>query len=355
MGCVESADEDRVNLAIERALNQEAKETRAIHKILLLGCGESGKSTVFKQMRLLYDNEGYTVTHQLQTKPTIIKNVIDCMQTLLEGAEQFDFQFEHKDSQDAAARVKELGGETTLTAQDVVNLKHLWLNEPAIQKTYARRNELHLLDSAPYFLNSLDRIGDSEYLPTRDDFVRSRLRTIGIVERSFTIRGVKFKFIDVGGQRNERRKWIRCFDNVTALIFIVGVSEFDQELWEDSGNRLTEAMVVWSSVLNREGFSANTAYILFLNKVDLFENKILNMGKSLKTYFPEFEGPDTVEDSLIWIREKFLSFCEDEGREIFVHNTTATDTENVNNVFKACQQVILRKNIKDLGLGDMDY
>ena len=38
---------------------------------------------------------------------------------------------------------------------------------------------------------------------------------------------------DVGGQRNERKKWIHCFDGVTAVIFVVGLSEYDQCLVED--------------------------------------------------------------------------------------------------------------------------
>lgn len=39
--------------------------------------------------------------------------------------------------------------------------------------------------------------------------------------------------IDVGGQRSERRKWIRCFDDVGLVIFLVAMSEFDQTLKED--------------------------------------------------------------------------------------------------------------------------
>ena len=33
---------------------------------------------------------------------------------------------------------------------------------------------------------------------------------------------------DVGGQRNERRKWIHCFDDVTAVIFVAAINEYDQ-------------------------------------------------------------------------------------------------------------------------------
>lgn len=38
---------------------------------------------------------------------------------------------------------------------------------------------------------------------------------------------------DVGGQRSERKKWIHCFENVTALLFLVAISGYDQCLVED--------------------------------------------------------------------------------------------------------------------------
>lgn len=42
-----------------------------------------------------------------------------------------------------------------------------------------------------------------------------------------------YKIFDVGGQRSERKKWIHCFENVTALVFLVSLSEYDQMLYED--------------------------------------------------------------------------------------------------------------------------
>ena len=41
-----------------------------------------------------------------------------------------------------------------------------------------------------------------------------------------------FRMVDVGGQRSERRKWIHCFENVTSIIFLVALSEYDQVLFE---------------------------------------------------------------------------------------------------------------------------
>lgn len=41
------------------------------------------------------------------------------------------------------------------------------------------------------------------------------------------------RLFDVGGQRSERKKWIHCFEDVTAIIFCVAMSEYDQVLHED--------------------------------------------------------------------------------------------------------------------------
>lgn len=51
---------------------------------------------------------------------------------------------------------------------------------------------------------------------------------------------VKFRMVDVGGQRSERRKWIHCFENVTSIIFLVALSEYDQILFE-SENEVRDA------------------------------------------------------------------------------------------------------------------
>jgi GTPase SAR1 family protein len=91
---------------------------------------------------------------------------------------------------------------------------------------------------------------------------------------------------DVGGQRNERRKWIHCFDNVHAVLFVAAISEYDQVLYEDdSQNRMHEALSLFSEICNSR-FFAETAMILFLNKRDLFQEKI--QTTSLKICFPEY-------------------------------------------------------------------
>ena len=79
---------------------------------------------------------------------------------------------------------------------------------------------------------------------------------------------------DVGGQRSERKKWIHCFENVTAIVFLVAISEYDQVLAEDASmNRLQEALTLFDSICNSKWFT-KTSIILFLNKIDLFAEKL---------------------------------------------------------------------------------
>lgn len=79
----------------------------------------------------------------------------------------------------------------------------------------------------------MDRIGDINYIPTDQDVLRSRVKTTGITETTFVIGELTYRMFDVGGQRSERKKWIHCFENVTAIIFLVAISEYDQVLIED--------------------------------------------------------------------------------------------------------------------------
>lgn len=80
---------------------------------------------------------------------------------------------------------------------------------------------------------SIDR--NDVCLPTNPAVSRCLVRMRRVIDpRRYEIDGSIFEMYDVGGQRNERKKWIHCFDNVTAVIFVAALSEYDQCLFEDA-------------------------------------------------------------------------------------------------------------------------
>ena len=101
------------------------------------------------------------------------------------------------------------------------------------------------------------------------------------------IKGVPFRFVDVGGQRSQRQKWFQCFDEVTSILFLVASSAFDQTLLEDRiTNRLVESVNIFDTIVNNRCFRS-VSIILFFNKTDLLTDKI--KVKSIRDHFPDFE------------------------------------------------------------------
>ena len=129
-----------------------------------------------------------------------------------------------------------------LTPEYVALIKELW-NSWTIQEIWKNRSKLQVIDSTEIFLNRIDEITRPDYKPDQNDIILARARTSGIKEERLQIENRTYCFFDVGGQRNERRKWINCFDSVNGVIFVVALSEFDQQLWEeDNVNRMIEGM-----------------------------------------------------------------------------------------------------------------
>jgi guanine nucleotide-binding protein G(o) subunit alpha len=162
------------------------------------------------------------------------------------------------------------------------------------------------------------------------------------------IDGNQFKMYDVGGQRNERKKWIHCFDGVTAVLFVAAISEYDQVLYEDENtNRMVEALNLFEEICNSRWFRS-TAMILFLNKRDLFKEKIKNVP--LTVCFPNYQGGPDYDAGVDFLKFEFGEKKQVPGNQIYMHVTCATDTKNVHAVFNAVKDIIIRQALNEAGL-----
>ncbi|XP_070836565.1 guanine nucleotide-binding protein subunit alpha-12a [Chaetodon auriga] len=339
---------------IDAMLARERRAVRRLVKILLLGAGESGKSTFLKQMRIINGQE-FDKKALLDFRDTIYENILKGMRVLVDARDKLGISWQSCENEKQGmlvmsweGRVGGSGVEPSEFQLYVMALSALWA-DTGIQEAYARRSEFQLSESVKYFLDNLDRIGQLNYIPSKQDILFARKATKGIVEHDFVIKKIPFKMVDVGGQRSQRQKWFQCFDGITSILFMVSSSEYDQVLMEDRRtNRLVESMNIFETIVNNKLF-LNVSIILFLNKTDLLVEKIRTVD--IRKNFPEFRGdPRRLEDVQAFLVQSFSRKRRNRGKPLFHHFTTAIDTENIRFVFHAVKDTILQENLKDIML-----
>ncbi|EDW79238.1 uncharacterized protein Dwil_GK25662 [Drosophila willistoni] len=350
-------------------------------KILLLGTAESGKTTIIKQMRILHIN-GFTDDERREKIPEIYQNIHDSIIQLVRQMTLLDIGFGSRSSERSADYILSLDSLAPdyMSEEYCDHVMALW-NDVGIRSCYNRSNEFPLLDSAKYFLDNFVRISDMDYIPSTEDILHSRKITTGISQITFRVPLPKslgggdqeFRMYDVGGQRDQRNKWIQVFEGIQAVLFLISCSEFDQNLREDpTQNRLQEALKLFRAVWQNR-FLSSAGLIVFLNKYDIMERKI-RAGKHIVDYFPEFEEfqsrrqQNNLFDESDWtkmfIKQKMVDITQEPfkrnsrnqtdysstERECYYHFTVATDTRCIRDVFSDVQQMILSENVSGLAL-----
>ncbi|EEB16404.1 guanine nucleotide-binding protein G subunit alpha, putative [Pediculus humanus corporis] len=356
-GCLtlnrEEAAARRRSEEIDRQLAALAKQENHHIKILLLGAGESGKSTLVKQMKIIH-SDGFAKEELLSFRPTVMDNLVASMKYVLSGMGLLRINLESAKNKIYAQTI--LSNDTCFNADFQMlpsvseALQTLW-NDKGVKLAVARGYEFQLNDSALYLFENMERICCEKYTPTATDVLRARVRTNGILETNFCINDVVITMLDVGGQRSQRRKWIYCFENVKAVLFVVSLSGYDMTLLEDpSVNRLEESLNLFSQIVNNRFFK-ESSFVLFLNKLDLFREKILYSGRHLRHYFPEYTGKDyDVDSAALFIQHKFSLQNFDANKVIYSHYCTATDTSNVRVVFQVVMDIVMRENLGNVTL-----
>jgi hypothetical protein len=210
-----------------------------------------------------------------------------------------------------------------MTEEMSYEIDKLW-NDAGVKACYERRSEYWILDAAHYYFDNAVRLGEEDFNPTDEDMIMTRVRTTGIVVTEFQDGAQTYKLVDVGGQRSERRKWIHCFDDVKAIIFLEGLSSYNQLLFEDNSvNRMHESLNLFGEVVSNPVFE-KTPIFMYLNKKDLFEEMI--QTSSIKKCFNDYEGADgEAFPALEHIKSKYTAVMQKHcpGKDLSIHIVAA--------------------------------
>jgi GTPase SAR1 family protein len=152
---------------------------------------------------------------------------------------------------------------------------------------------------------------------------------------------IKFQIVDVGGQRNERKKWIHCFDDVKAILFVASLAGYNQVMYEDNEmNRLKEDLALFEEMTHKDIFKT-TPFFLFLNKKDMFE--VMIREKTLETQFPEFKGGEDVHASIAFLEGEFRKRLPP-GKDVMVQAVTSVWRRDIRSAFEDVKKALIEKN-----------
>ncbi|KAF8870980.1 guanine nucleotide binding protein, alpha subunit [Infundibulicybe gibba] len=353
--CISTIDRARngkknaIDKRIEELIEEDSKKRRREHKILLLGSSQSGKSTIVKQMKILY-GRGFSDAELASFRPIIYSNVLHSAQSVVSYMRKTDLECVNDGNHALAEKILNY----TLEPSDdphfppeIADAIHQLWKDPVIPKVM-HSNKFYLMDSASYFFDEVLRIGAPGYLPNEADVLRAYLKSQGITETRFIMGQLQMHMFDVGGRfrSSEFREWIHYFEGITiaSIIFCAALSEYDQVLPEEQNqNRMVESLALFEHVVN-SGLFLQTSIILFLNKIDVFRNKLPIVP--LERYFPEYTGGAEVNKAAKYILGRFMRTNRAQ-LSVYPHLTQTTDTTNVCLVFAAIRETILAKALKD--------
>jgi len=236
-------------------------------------------------------------------------------------------------------------------------------------------------DNGKYLISNSHRILDDEFEPTFADLLHCHVRSTGLMfENHIQCKAlpvdaydrdthtqckqdIVFKLVDVGGHRNERKKWqhVLSQDN-DVIVFIASATAFCQCLFEDfKANAMQESLEVWTEIVSdarynhRHGQSGvhDTQFVLVINKIDLFYERY----GEFKRYFPDYDGDvDDKHEILAYIKSLYLDIAAEYGRTNIhcictkmtdIHDVGCFEIENVRHILFNYQQEMLNADIVD--------
>lgn len=222
--------------------------------LLLLGSSGSGKRTIFEKLKHVHGVR-LSEEQRKQEAQHVHRFLIHSMKVLISQGSDFGVVTPIETTREYVM-IKSMNEQISIPggAQDQLiavleALRVLWEN-PCIQEVWERRSEFQISDSVSYLFDRIDEFKAPGYIP--DDAVLSHAQATitGVTSDIYRIRGAHFAVTGVSGQlRTTRRKWIHCFEEAAAIIFVASLTEYDEVIEGEGRSRRRNKLVsLWHSL-----------------------------------------------------------------------------------------------------------
>jgi len=329
-------------------------------RIMLLGIGGSGKSTFSKQMQIIH--QGQLPVEVAKTyRGILLTNVIIGLKAICASKQDLEDSENYKKSR-WILTVDENWDDMD---EDIIErIRSLWKDE-GIREAWREIKDKTLIQ-LEYLMENFDRYLEKDFIPNNDDILRARQRTTGGELYTFEEKGTVWELTDVGGQYSERTKWEGYFNERPphAVIFFLALDEYNIPNTEIKTNqekypsKLKLAMSIFKELLCTPGLILDhkICRIVFLNKIDIFQEKINDDNK-----WADFEkemdytGDRTVKAATDFIERKLNQMNKslpkyDDYPALRIHVTNSLDTALMTKIAADIKTSILEGTMADFGL-----
>ncbi|CAK5284636.1 unnamed protein product [Mycena citricolor] len=260
-------------------------------------------------------------------------------------------------SSDRQGQAMSVDEATEILASLSEDISALWNDEDV--QLLLQENRVRMEDQPGFFLADTERITSRDYVPSDNDVVRARLRTLGVQEWRIVLEngdsfGSEWVIYDVGGSRSmvcvslrllaawthvsQRHAWLPYFDSMNAIIFLAPISCFDERLEEDpSVNRLEDTLLLWRAIVSSKLLAETTL-------VEAAE------WRSSQKYLISYgERENEVSAVVKYLKDKFKDILRVESagpRSAYLYATSVTDTKATAATLNILRDSLIREHLK---------
>ncbi|KAI8913398.1 guanine nucleotide binding protein, alpha subunit [Gorgonomyces haynaldii] len=301
-------------------------------KVVILGPGDSGKTTILRQMVLMNQSQ-FTSEERTSFRESIRERLLMNVRLLLDAILMMEYP---KELQPFLVKIQREIEEPEKISQLQASLTLVMENETIKRNYLSMARTTGMDDTFPYFSSKLGQVFDDSYVPSEDDILHTRRPTDQITETILKQRAATFHFFDVPGQKDKRFRWAQYFEvDLNALMYIASSASFDQVLEEDATvNRFIDGVVLFDNVINHP-LLLKTNTILMLNKIDLLKEKLERI--KFKDYVVNYEGPNQFDKVIRFINKLFVKCNKTADRGMVTHVTTAVDRKLMTKICSSVQ------------------